>query len=123
LLSAKDIQSFPNRLASEVQDFLTIIGASGDQIAKEMAAMENWTFAKTASRQILGSMNDFANMLEAMLHQGATLAEASRVLGDAPCGPINMETPMRETSRLFGVGHVQPMARQFPTLKLVKADN
>jgi len=63
--------------------------------------MSAYAFARTTSRQILGTMNDFHRMLE--LAPSDTLVSAALELAEAPCGPIGMDTPERTTVSLFEV--------------------
>jgi hypothetical protein len=62
------------------------------------------TIAKTDSRKVLGSMNDFGRLLEAYLTDGVPLAEVSVKLAQAPCGPIGMDSPERVTRAVFATG-------------------
>jgi hypothetical protein len=43
--------------------------------------MANWNFAKTANRQVLGSMNDFANSLTFHVGSGETIQKLQKRLG------------------------------------------
>ncbi len=56
------------------------------------------------TRQILGSMNDFASILETYLAHGDSLIEASLRLAKAPCSPIQMRSPNEVASELLGRG-------------------
>jgi hypothetical protein len=48
---------------------------------------------KTASRQVLGSMNDFAYLLEAFYRDPLSLTDVAVRLAATPCGPIGMRHP------------------------------
>ena len=67
-------------------------------IDDELGKMVDMTVARTASRQILGSMNDFACLIEGNLDMGVPLTELSAELAKAPCRPIAMQSPARATS-------------------------
>ena len=71
--------------------------------------MNECRVAKTNSRQVLGSMLDFANMLEVYL-DGRPLVEVALHLSEAPCSPIAMERPRDVARELFAA----------PPLRLVK---
>lgn len=49
---------------------LKLLEVSQDRIALEVARMAEIRVSRTASRQVLGSMTDFAFMLEAYLEGG-----------------------------------------------------
>jgi hypothetical protein len=121
ILSAKDLASFPTRLRHELGEVLAQIGVSPEKIATELSSMESVLISKTASRQILGSMNDFLHMLDAYLNLGTPLTQMTWRLGEAPCSPINMSTPLIETARIFEVLPIR-MQHKPPQLKLIKSD-
>jgi hypothetical protein len=73
IIPAKNIMNFKQGLCSELTESLQAIGVDKDRIQQELEEMGNSVIAKTASRQILGSMNDFANILEAMMESGMPL--------------------------------------------------
>jgi hypothetical protein len=70
----------------------------------------------THNRQVLGSMNDFKNMMPFYV-EGQSLLEASLKLAGSPCSPIGMESPLRATLSLFGRLESRPTG---PALRLVK---
>ncbi|WP_414697021.1 DUF6933 domain-containing protein [Oligoflexus sp.] len=65
--------------------------------------MEDVVISKTAKRQFLGSMNDFLHILDAMLDHGVPLDQMTWHLGDTPCSPLGMSSPLEETAKVFGV--------------------
>lgn len=84
------------RLAQGVVQVLQAIGAAPEAVARELAAMTDATLCRTASRQVLGSMTDFALMMAAYRDQGAGRDDDSTVttsvwLADTPCGPLGMD--------------------------------
>lgn len=103
LIPAKDLASFPKRLPHALGEMLRRLGVSGSKIEPELAQMTSWSFAKTASRQVLGSMTDFANMLEAFMDDGAPLVKQALRLARSPCSPLGMDSPIEATAALFGV--------------------
>jgi len=69
-------------------------------IAAETNAMADAVIGKTASRSILGSINDFTHMLDAYL-DGRPLLDVSLHLAECPCGPLRMRPPRDETVRVL----------------------
>jgi hypothetical protein len=99
---AKGSEPVAVRLAAGVAKTLQAMGISGPAVDAELAAMADATISSTASRQVLGSMNDFASLLEAYLAHGDTLEQAALKLADAPCSPIGMNSPKEATIELMG---------------------
>jgi hypothetical protein len=102
LLPARGAESVAVRLISGAGEMLRAIGMSERVIEFELAAMAEATISTTASRTMLGSMNDFASMLETHLAHGDTLIEAALRLSHAPCSPIGMDAPLEATIELLG---------------------
>lgn len=79
-------------------------GAPGSFVDFEVAAMVNGRYAKTASRSILGVMNEFRRLAEFnRVHQDIdNLAELARWLAQTPCGPLygSQGSPDRELDAL-----------------------
>ena len=103
---AKDVAGLAERLMNGAGDVLRAIGVAEVEVLRELEHMRDVRFAKTASRPILGSMNDFAFMFE----MGSKLVEDSGPrplleealqLAKAPCSPIGMDSPDRATRALF----------------------
>jgi len=103
VMPARDLKLFPLRLSHDLELLLQQLGVPKKEIEAETREMLRWTFAKTASRQVLGSMNDFANLLDAYVDDGAPLLQQSLRLGRAPCRPLGMDNPLRATAALFGM--------------------
>ena len=68
--------------------------------------MERPAIGVTRSRQILGSMNDFINLLDAYVPVEA-LRTASLHAADAPCSPLGGGRPIDRTRELFGSPHLR----------------
>jgi hypothetical protein len=100
LVPARDIGTLPARLRAAVADMLMAIGVSQPAVLAELHAMEEVAYARTASRQILGSLNDFAWMCGAYLGD-RSLPDVALHLADAPCSPVRMDSPRRVTAALF----------------------
>jgi hypothetical protein len=93
-------ERFPDQLGR----VLEAIGVPVDFVAQELLAMEHASFAKTANRSVVGSMNDFAYLAE--FHQEAGEAEdlvsLSASLAETPCSPLYQRhtSPDREVRAL-----------------------
>jgi hypothetical protein len=93
LLSARDGSTLLPRFREAAREVLVRLGAPIAAVEAEMAAMAEGRIARTASRQVLGSMTDFAWMLTADRGKGRSLIERAIQLAHAPCGPIGMRSP------------------------------
>ncbi len=74
-----------------------VLGAHGINprfVGAELAEMADHRLAKTASRSVLGTMNDFAHLAEHHREQdpGVGLLEQSLSLAHTPCGPLQDRT-------------------------------
>lgn len=76
-------------------------------IDRELQAMAGPRIGKTASRQVLGTMNDFQRMMPYHQWPPRSLTAVSLELAEAPCGPIGMRSPDDLTRELFASpGHL-----------------
>lgn len=89
------------RLQDAVGVVLRAIGVASSQVAAEQRAMEAMIIGRTASRQLLGSLNDFIRMYDGYRARDLSLLEAALHLADTPCGPLKMDSPRRVTVALF----------------------
>ena len=86
---ARDVRGFPGRLAVVVAERLRRLGVGDDLIQAEVATMDSVAVAKTASRSVLGFMNDFAKAVP--FYWGgqnwdvAKLFEVEKMLWETPC--------------------------------------
>jgi len=99
LVQARDPATIGPRLCDALGLVLAALGIPDALICEEKRHMTEVVFDRTASRQILGTMNDFDRMLD--IAPGESLTSAALRLAEAPCGPIGMESPDRATARLF----------------------
>jgi hypothetical protein len=90
-------------------DVLRGLGVDPQKIEAEMHTMSEHTVAATNDRRVLGSMNDFTNLLESYL-DGRPLVEVALHLAEAPCSPLGMDRPRDVARKAFSA----------PTLRLVK---
>jgi len=82
------------------------IGVDRTVLDAELASMQTHTLAKTASRQILGVMNDFAHLAEhnRRQHDDVDLVDLSLWLASVPCSPLYKShvSPDRALQALLG---------------------
>jgi hypothetical protein len=93
------------RFRTAAGKLLDLLEVPQDRIALEVEQMAEVQVSRSASRQVLGSMTDFAFMLEAYLEGGDDLIRASLRMPGAPCGPIGMERPRDVALALLAKGH------------------
>lgn len=101
VVQANEIATFPVRLTRKLEAVLRLAGIPEEKIEQELEEMKQVVFTKTASRTVLGSMSDFKKHLEAVFVPGSNPEEAVRFLGETPCGPLGMSTPIETTKRIF----------------------
>lgn len=104
ILPARDLPTFPDRLRDAVGRTLANLGVPAPQIAREQREMTWHRFDRTRSRQVLGSMNDFAFLADTYIRDDgpdADLDGIARMLNCAPCSPIQYESPDRLVPALF----------------------
>ena len=92
VLPAKEAPTLVPRFRDALAELLARLGVPPAEIERERAEMADVRIGRTASRQILGSMNDFLRMLSYRSPRRSLLDE-SRQLAQAPCGPIDMRSP------------------------------
>jgi hypothetical protein len=98
-----------HRLCIGLGELLLALGVTESAIATELHEMAAHAIGKTLNRRVLGSMNDFAWLLDAA-PEDETLLNAARVMADVPCSPIGMESPRAVTVALFASGDARWMA-------------
>jgi len=104
LIPAKDLRSLPDRLRDAVARMLIRLEVPPGEIAREKREMMWHQLGRTASRQILGSMNDFAFLAETYIRDdgpAADLDDIAMLLNRAPCRPIEYQSPDRFTQAIF----------------------
>jgi hypothetical protein len=102
LVPVRDSGRLVMRIREAVGHMLRAVGVPDEAITAEQNAMLDVVIGKTASRRVLGSMNDFIFMLDAYRGHG-TLLEVALHLAETPCGPLKMNSPRIETLRVFDV--------------------
>lgn len=105
LVSAAPISTLVPRLRVGVGDMLLALGVPDAAVAREIAQMDEVAYAKTASRQVLGIMNDFARPLGFFLDEEPSLLAVALKLAETPCSPLckpgGAISPDRTTVALF----------------------
>ncbi len=111
LLRARGDRPLAARLPSAVGEMLTALGIPERTVREETAEMNEVTIAATASRSVLGSMNDFVYLFDGYWDPDETLLRIALRIAEAPCRPLKMERPKDVVIETLGVG---PIARGRP---------
>lgn len=108
VLEAKDSATLIRRLADALGLLLIEIGVPDEAVAAERASMTEWVVGKTASRRVLGSLNDLAFQLKVGLEHRPqrTLMEHSLWLAKTPLKVIEYGAPDRTTVAAFAAQRV-----------------
>ncbi len=109
LVPARDPAALPDRLREAVGRLLPRLGIEHSDVQRELREMAWHQVGRTRSRQVLGSMNDFAFLTDLDIrdqggHEGGAdvdLDEIALTLARAPCRPIEYQSPERFTRALF----------------------
>ena len=104
ILPARRLPEFPERLRSAVGELLTSLGVPAPLCMREQLEMVSHRLDRTRSRQVLGSMNDFAFLAEAHIRDDGPdvdLTDVARFLNRAPCKPIGYAAPAAFSVGLF----------------------
>jgi hypothetical protein len=88
-------------------DLAAVLGRHGVNpaaIEREMAAMADVAFTKTANRSVVGIMNEFSFLAEGYREylETADLMILSMRLVDTPCSPIKYNSPARLIKEILG---------------------
>lgn len=96
LLPVRTLDTLTPRFRQAVREVLEEIGAPAVAIEAELREMDQLAFGPTASRRVLGSLNDFVQMLEFDLNYtpDKILLERVAIMNNAPCKPIDMRRPI-----------------------------
>lgn len=103
VIPAAPVSSFPIRLAETLASVLLRLGVAPHLIERELAGMSHVAYAATASRVVLGSLNDFNFAIS--FYPDEVLAGAfvwlSLHLAETPCKPIGYKSPSDVVQTLF----------------------
>jgi len=104
LVHARQLDRFERRFADATADLLLDLGAPAEAVADEREAMNDVVYARTNSRSVLGTMNDYTFALRIYLEEEPekTLHEIALMLSVTPIGPLGYDSPDRVVRGLLG---------------------
>lgn len=102
LIPAADAATLVPRLRGTLATMLRALDVPAAMVMAETNAMADAVIGKTASRSVLGSINDFVRMLDAYLN-GRPLLDVALHLADCPCGPLHGDSPREASIRVLTV--------------------
>lgn len=100
---ARSLSTLSSRFAEGLTTVLTTSGVSPEVIAAELTEMRDVTFTTTASRSVLGTMNDDAIYIEAVFRDDITVSlyTLSVKVADTSVGPLGYDQPRDVVRRLL----------------------
>jgi len=104
LMPGRDVKHLAVHFPAALSRVLAGLGVPEEVIARELAEGGEIVIARTASRSLLGTLNDFSHMLRWQLRDEPDpdlTIEAVR-LSDTPVGPLGPGWPDEFTLRLLG---------------------
>ena len=98
------LQHFRKRVAN----LLLLIGIPRIKVNQEISQLDQIQFGRTASRSLLGSMNDFAWNYQKMLDEGSDksdykVSNLEYEMSQMPCKPLNFHFLQDMAIKLFGI--------------------
>ena len=102
VITARDTARLVPRLRDGLEHLFQRIGIPPSLLATELQEMESVAIAKTASRVVLGVMNEYVWALQCRTPQtgsgpSASPEELSLWLAETPVGPLAMKNPIEAT--------------------------
>ena len=97
-------ESFPAQFGLSLRSVLDALGVPSESIRREILAANEIQIARTRSRHVLGTMNDFAFNAQVYLahtQRDNPALEVSLKLADIPSKPIGYDSPRRLALSLF----------------------
>lgn len=101
VVSARELATLVPRFRRAVADVLRAMAIPGRDVEAEEREMAEVVFGPTASRQVLGSMGDFADAIHVARRPSESLLDLSLWLADTPCSPLGMDSSRRATVKVF----------------------
>ncbi len=100
---ARDPKGLPLRFPDMLRDVLLGFGVPPADVWRELHECRDTVIAATNSRSVLGSANDFAQMMKWRVSDRPDLdfVGISLWLADSPCKPLGYDRPMRVARRLL----------------------
>ncbi len=96
VVTARDLPDLPRRIAESAATLLASLGVHREGIRAEVREMQWIQVARTQSRSVLGSMNDFAFAADVYFRgdrKSVVLPELDRWLAETPCKPLQYRNP------------------------------
>lgn len=114
VVSAREAKSLGPRVACAAGELLLALGVSPEAVQAELKHMQDCTIGRTASRSVLGSLNDLMWQFEVGLRSGPQRSPlaCSLWLAGTPCRPIEYASPDRATQALFAAHRALGQASQ-----------
>ncbi len=81
------------RFQKATADVLLALGVPAAAVTAELREMGDARIGRTESRQVLGSMNEFAYLMDAFREDPVPLTEAAAKLAKVPCSAIDWRHP------------------------------
>ena len=103
LMPARDLDQLPAQLIRTLIERLRRMELPETVIRQEISRMDTFYYGKTASRSVLGSMNDFTENLKFTHHisEDRSLVDMMDRLGDMPCKPLDWKYPSEKARELL----------------------
>jgi hypothetical protein len=103
IVPLREGRSLPERWAAAVGDRLRRLDVPPAAVAAELEMMHPIHVARTASRSVLGSMNDFAfHCRWYITERGVSdLRDLEDMLSETPCAPLRYQYPREVAARLL----------------------
>ena len=100
---ARDVKNLQVWFPDYLRDVLLGFGVPPADVWRELQESRDTVIASTNSRSVLGSVNDFAQMMKWRVSDRPDLdyTGISLWLADSPCKPLGYDRPMRVARRLL----------------------
>ena len=104
VLPARELSTLLPRFRRALQKMLAKLSVPSHLIDSELAQMSEVAIAPTASRVVLGFMNDFKFQCRVHLAHdaGLSLEQLSLLLAQTPCGPLKYADPADAARQILG---------------------
>lgn len=110
VVARRNLAGLPDRLAHAVLTLLHDLDIDARDAFWEMREMTVVRFARTNSRTVLGSMNEFSFMARLYIEDddvNGDLAKLALRLAETPCSPLKYERPRDVARRLLSSARAQ----------------
>jgi hypothetical protein len=103
LLPARTAHLFPQRLQLALAAILAALDIPALAIQQELLQMSEYVIAPTASRSVLGSLNDFEQAAQFLIDPclPTSFQEVSTQLAQTPCRPLAYQSPATAIQQHF----------------------